>query len=46
MTTEDKNITGVIDPKGILTVLSAETGETLVTSNLVQFRITENDVRG
>jgi outer membrane protein assembly factor BamB/tetratricopeptide (TPR) repeat protein len=44
--TEDRNITGVLEPNGKLTVLDADTGREIVTSNLVQGRVTPEDVRG
>ncbi len=44
--TEDRAITGVIDPKGNLTVLNAETGKELLTTNICQHRITTEDLKG
>jgi outer membrane protein assembly factor BamB len=44
--TEDTNIAGVIEPNGLLTVLEAATGKVLVASTLVQFRITQADIKG
>ena len=43
---EDRNITGIIEPNGLLTVLDAHTGKVLVSSSLVQGRITLPDVKG
>jgi outer membrane protein assembly factor BamB/tetratricopeptide (TPR) repeat protein len=43
---EDRNITGVLEPNGKLTVLDVETGKEIVSSNLVQGRITAEDVKG
>jgi outer membrane protein assembly factor BamB/tetratricopeptide (TPR) repeat protein len=44
--TEDRNITGVIEPNGTLTVLDAETGKELISTNLAQGRITQQDIKG
>jgi outer membrane protein assembly factor BamB len=44
--TEDRAWTGAIDPKGNITVLDAATGKELLASNLVQGRITLEDVKG
>lgn len=44
--TEDAAITGVVDPKGNLTVLNAETGKELLTTNICQHRITTEDLKG
>jgi outer membrane protein assembly factor BamB len=44
--TEDRSITGVLEPDGKLTVLDVETGKEIVSSNLVQGRITPEDVKG
>lgn len=44
--TEDKNITGVIEPNGKITVLDAQTGAELLASSVVQHRITPQDVNG
>jgi hypothetical protein len=46
LTTENENITGVIDPAGLVTVLDAHTGNVLASSNMVQGRIPTADVRG
>ncbi len=43
--TEDRTITGVVDLKGNLTVLNAETGKNLLTTNICQHRITTEDLR-
>ena len=43
--TEDSGITGVIDPKGNLTVLNAETGKDLLATNICQHRITTEDLK-
>ncbi|MBI3823680.1 MAG: PQQ-binding-like beta-propeller repeat protein [Planctomycetes bacterium] len=42
---EDSNIVGVLEPNGKLTVLD-DKGKVLVTSNLVQGRITVEDIKG
>jgi outer membrane protein assembly factor BamB len=44
--TEDKDIAGVIEPNGTLTVLDTETGQVQVSSNLVQGRITLSAFKG
>ncbi|MSQ94099.1 MAG: hypothetical protein EXR98_06030 [Gemmataceae bacterium] len=46
LNTEDRNIAGVIEPNGMLTVLAADTGKVLVTRNLVKARITPADIKG
>jgi outer membrane protein assembly factor BamB/tetratricopeptide (TPR) repeat protein len=43
--TEDPNITGILDPLGQLTVLDVATGNVLVNSNVVQGRITLQDLK-
>ncbi len=43
---EDKNITGIVDPKGAVTILDVQTGKELVSSTLVQGRITPEDLKG
>jgi hypothetical protein len=44
--TEDRNWTGAVDAKGQVTVLDVATGKELLSSNLVQGRITPEDVKG
>jgi hypothetical protein len=44
--TENHDWTGVVDPKGNITVLEAATGKELLSSNVVQGRITLEDVMG
>jgi outer membrane protein assembly factor BamB len=44
--TEDPTLTGVIDSKGNVTVLNADTGEELLTGNVVHGKIAPDDVKG
>lgn len=43
--TEDAAITGVIDPKGNMTVMSADTGKELLAANLCQYQITAEEIK-
>jgi outer membrane protein assembly factor BamB len=45
LTTEDRDITGVLEPGGMMTVLDAETGKVLVNSNVLQGRVAAADIK-
>ncbi|HZZ79968.1 MAG TPA: PQQ-binding-like beta-propeller repeat protein [Gemmataceae bacterium] len=44
--TEDNAVAGVIDPKGNLTVMDANTGKEVLTTNIVRNRVTTEDLKG
>ncbi|MSQ93449.1 MAG: hypothetical protein EXR98_02710 [Gemmataceae bacterium] len=45
LSTEDSNITGVLEPKGNVTVLDVESGNVLLTSNVVKGRVTVEELK-
>jgi outer membrane protein assembly factor BamB/tetratricopeptide (TPR) repeat protein len=44
--TDDPGLTGVIDPKGNVTVLDAGTGEEILTGNVIHRKIAVEDLKG
>jgi outer membrane protein assembly factor BamB len=45
LTTEDHNITGILEPNGTLTVLEAETGKQLVSTTILQGRVAAANIK-
>jgi outer membrane protein assembly factor BamB/tetratricopeptide (TPR) repeat protein len=44
--TDDPSLTGVIDPKGNVTVLNAATGDELLTGNVIHRKVAAEDLKG